>query len=104
MNHEEALTILRTHLDGYRGQSYEELQRLLGGPVTIEATGPSGTGYQIQVQAAWTDEPGGTLRVVGGISDGGWRSFTPLLEAFFVTPNGASGEARRADETEAAEG
>ena len=104
MNHDEALTILRTHLDGYRGQSYEELQRLLGAPVTTEATGPSGTGYQIQVQAAWTDEPGGTLRVVGGISDSGWQSFTPLIEAFVVAPNGASGDARRPDEAEAGEG
>ena len=90
MNRDEALAILRTHLDGYRGQSHEELQSLLGAPVTTEATGPSGTGYQIEVQAAWADEPGGTLRVVGGISDRGWQSFTPLIDAFVVAPDGAS--------------
>ena len=100
MNQDEALTVLRAHLDGYRGQSHQELQRLLGAPVTTEATGPSGTGYQIEVQATWADEPGGTLRVVGGISDSGWQSFTPLIEAFVMVPNGASGETRRPDEPE----
>ena len=104
MNRDEALTILRKHLDGYRGQSREELQRLLGAPVTTEVTGPSGAGYQIQVQAVWVDEPGGALRVVGGISDSGWQSFTPLIEAFFVAPDGATGEARRPDEPEAERG
>ena len=100
MNHDEALSILRTYLDRYRGQSHEELQHLLGAPVTAEATGPSGTGYQIQVQAVWADEPGGTLRVVGGISDSGWWSFTPLLEAFVVVPNGASGKTHSPDDPE----
>jgi hypothetical protein len=90
MNEQEARGVLRAHLDSYRAQSYRELQRLLGAPMTAEVTAPSGTGYQIEVQAVWDDEPGGRLRVVGGISDRGWQSFTPLIEAFVATPDSAS--------------
>jgi hypothetical protein len=89
MNKQEAMEVLRAHLAPYRSESYAALQRLLGSPETTEVRGPSGTSYQIEVQAGWDDRPGGNLRVVGGIDDGGWRAFVPLSDSFIVAPDGS---------------
>ena len=59
-------------------------------PVAEEVVAPSGKRYQLLVQAGWTGEPGGALRVVGGIDDRGWQEFTPIVQAFEVAPNGPS--------------
>ncbi len=89
MNTQEAIAVLRSHLARYRGEPYDALQRLLGAPETADTHGPSGTSYQIGVQAAWDDRPGGNLRVVGGIDDRGWRSFAPLIQSFIVGRDGS---------------
>ena len=89
MNTQEATAVLQSHLAPYRRESYTALQRLLGAPETADVHGPSGTSYQIEVQAAWDDRPGGTLRVVGGIDDRGWRGFAPMMESFVVAPGGS---------------
>jgi hypothetical protein len=89
MNTQEATAVLQSHLARYRGESYAALWRLLGAPETADVRGPSGTSYQIEVQAAWDDRPGGKLRVVGGIDDRGWREFAPMTRSFIVAPDGS---------------
>ena len=89
MNGQDARGVLQSHLARYRGESHAALQRLLGAPETADVHGPSGTSYQIAVQAAWDDRPGGNLRVVGGIDDRGWRAFAPMTESFVVAPDGS---------------
>jgi hypothetical protein len=85
----EALSVLRAALEPYRARSHAELQELLRAPVATQIPGPSGKRYQVLIQAAWVSEPGGPLRVVGGVADSGWQRFTPLVESFVVIPEPA---------------
>lgn len=86
MDRAEAATVLREYLDRYRDQSHAELQRLFQAPVATEVLASSGKRYQVLVQASWEAKPGGALRVVVGVDDGGWQRFTPLVEEFTVEP------------------
>jgi hypothetical protein len=90
MDKAEARAILAAQLESLRSTSYHELvERLLDDPETTEATGPSGTAYQLESQAFWDGGPGGDLRVTVSIDDGGWRAFVPLTESFIVSPDGS---------------
>lgn len=90
MDRTEAEALLHACLEAYRVRSHDELQDLLMAPVAEEVVAPSGKRYQVLVQAGWAAEPGGALRVVGGIDDRGWQEFTPIVQAFEVAPNGPS--------------
>ena len=88
MDNHEATTLLRKELGALRRRSYEELAKLAGGSLpTIAVTGLSGTVYQIEIDVLWDDSPGGAIRVVGSIDDGGLRAFVPLTEDFSVSPD-----------------
>ena len=89
MNNEEAAAILRDHLQIYRRRSYAELVALLGKPQVATADGSSGANYQLEVEVHWDDRPGGNIRVLGAIDDGGARAFKPLTDDFILAPNGA---------------
>jgi hypothetical protein len=89
MDRKEARTVLIGELSRYRAQEHRALQRLLTSQDTYEVRGPSGSTYQIEIQAVWDDQPGGNLRVMGSIDDGGLRAFVPLNEDFIITPTGA---------------
>ena len=88
MDNNEARDILATELARYRIRSYAELQRLLDAQDTVERTGPSGTKYQLEVEAVWDDEAGGNLRVIAHVDNRGWRAFVPLSHDFIIAPNG----------------
>jgi hypothetical protein len=57
MDDEEATRILAKELARYRRESFADLQRLLKEVDAYEVEGPSGTNYQIEIQATWDDEP-----------------------------------------------
>ena len=82
MSIEEARSVLVAELAHYRRESYQALQRLLGTQDAYEVAAPSGTEYQIEIQAFWDGKQGGDLRVVGAVDDGSWRDF-------IMTPTGA---------------
>src|SRR5882762_4329642 len=82
MNNEEARQVLVEHLEEYRGRSYAELLNLVDTSDDSELVVPSGTAYQIRVQAFWDDRSHQNIRVRGTIDDGGWRAFVPLVEDF----------------------
>ena len=88
MNHQEAKALLEDHLQDYRCRSYEDLVKLRDCPSVTELVGSSGTKYQVEVTVLWDDRPGGNLRVLGAIDDGGWRAFKPLCDDFILTPSG----------------
>lgn len=79
-----ARAILRKHLDSYRKRSVSELASLVDSPATAEVVAVSGERYQIEVQVFWADSEKRTLRVLGSIDDGGWRTLLPLCEDFLV--------------------
>ncbi|HEY7713523.1 MAG TPA: hypothetical protein VIE90_03410 [Candidatus Binatia bacterium] len=88
MDKAEASRILAEELARYRRESYASLQRLLKEVDAYEITGPSGTNYQIEIQAVWDDQTSGNLRVIGGIDDGGLRAYLPLTDDFILSPAG----------------
>jgi len=88
VNNEEAGAILRDHLQTYRRRSYSELVALLGKPQVTKTDGPSGAKYQVEVEVHWDDRPGGNIRVLGAIDDGGPRAFKPLTHDFILAPDG----------------
>jgi hypothetical protein len=88
MDNGEAAAVLREHLDGYRQRAYSELIGLRGRPQTAELRGASGSRYQVEVEVQWDGKPGGALRVLGSIDDGGLRSLRPITQDFILAPDG----------------
>jgi hypothetical protein len=90
MNNVEARSVLEMELAKYRAWPHRELVALIGNPRTIEVTGPSGTLYQIEIQALWDDpkKADGVLRVAGAVDDGGIRAYMPLADTFLLAPTG----------------
>ena len=89
MDKVEARDLLEEFLDDLKSRSREELLGLISHPVYIEKTGRSGTVYQIEYEAVWDSEPGGDLRIIASIDDGGFRSaLKPLTADFLVSFQG----------------
>jgi hypothetical protein len=90
MNKAEARTILATELSKLRELSYEDLVAMVDLPKrTIEMVGPSATRYYIDLVVYWDREPGGDVRVIGSIDDGGWTSFVPTNDSFIKAAAGS---------------
>ena len=90
MDKGEAISVLGRQLERYRGLAYAELLALLGEAASFEVVGPGGTTYQVEIDAVWDGEPGGDLRVIGRIDDGGWwRAISPLTSDFIISPDGS---------------
>lgn len=88
MDKSEARAVMAAQLDRYRAMSYAALRELIGETDAVEAAGPSGAAYQVEIQVMWDDQPDGDLRVHAGIDDGGWRAFSPLTDDFLMAPDG----------------
>lgn len=89
MDRQEAAQVLRRELTGYARRPRAELVSLVGDVDAYSVAGPSSARYQIEVDAHWDDEPGGTLRVLGSIDDGGLRSgFSPTTDGFLIDADG----------------
>jgi hypothetical protein len=90
MNNQEAIALLEQELARLRDEPYAALaNRMSAGVLAYERVAPSGTRYQVEVQVFWDDRPGGNLRVMGSIDDGGWRAFLPLNRDFVKAPDGS---------------
>jgi hypothetical protein len=90
MNKEEAQRLLLQELEIFRRKPFQELSKLVGDPIHIERKTPSGTEYQLEIEVFWDDPriPGGNLRVMASIDDGGFfSSFTPFTLDFIKTSN-----------------
>ena len=93
MNNEEAIALLEQELARFRAEPYAELVgRTTTGPVDLTRTAPSGRTYQVEIQVVWDGRPGGNIRVLGAVDDGGWRAFMPLTRDFIKAPDGSVGE------------
>ena len=87
MDRDEARQVFAQEMADLTRRSYQELvDVLLNKPQTVEKTGPSGTRYQVELEAWWDEKPNGVLRVTGAIDDGGLRAFAPLTESLLVRP------------------
>lgn len=54
-----------------------------------EITAPSGVHYYVDVSAHWDGLPGGAVRVIGTIDDGGLRAFVPMTDDFIKASDGS---------------
>ena len=89
MDKVEARGLLEEFLEELQKRSREELLGLISNPVCLEKTRQSGTVYQIDLEALWDFEPGGDLRIIVSIDDGGLLSaFKPLTANFLVSSEG----------------
>ena len=87
MNKTEAHRILSEHLAPFGQRTHAQLVPLVESDhvETLEAQGPTGTRYQLEIQFFWDSCPGGTIRVFGSIDDGGFRAFVPLSECLLIS-------------------
>jgi hypothetical protein len=88
MDKREASDLLRQALTPCRAFPYSDLVARIGDSVHSEVAGVAGTQYQVEIQFFWDDRPGGDIRVMGSIDDGGWSAFLPLCDSFIMAPDG----------------
>jgi hypothetical protein len=73
----------------YRKRPYEYwLSRVERDPIHFQFATDSGTECQVEINAFWDDHPGGNIRVLFAIDDGGWRACLPVTDDFIITRDG----------------
>ena len=93
MDVKEANAELARVVSEYRSKPYGFWESQIGQePIVFEITTETGNEYQVEIEAFWDVRPGGDIRVLFGIDDGGWRAFCPLTKDFVVTKEGRSVE------------
>ena len=89
MNNVVATKLLLRELERFRAETYAELVSRIGlDRIGIDVV-DDGVEYQIKIHFFWDDRPGGDIRVMGAIDDGGWRAFMPLTQSFIKSPDGS---------------
>jgi hypothetical protein len=89
MNNVEGRALAEAALSRLRGMTYGDLvDRFLNAADHEEVVGPSGTTYQIEIDAFWDSGKPGDLRVTVAVDDGGLRAFAPLTTDFIIAPDG----------------
>jgi hypothetical protein len=88
MDKTEARAILDEHLARFSRRAFSELVPLVEARhvETFEVVGSSGTRYQVEIEFIWDDQPGGVIRILADIDDGGIRAFFPLGRSELVSP------------------
>lgn len=90
MDKREAAALLETELESWRQLPYADLADLIGREsATREVGGGTKDRYQLVIEVFWDAKPGGALRVLGAIDDGGLRAFVPLTDSFIMAPDGS---------------
>lgn len=84
VNKEEALSLLGKFLDEVEASGYASLVNRIGESDALGVEGTSGSAYQIEYDILWDNKPGGPIRIIGNVDDGGWRAFAPFTESRLV--------------------
>ncbi len=75
----------------HRQKSYADWVARIGqGALVLEVKGADGREYQVEIEAFWDDSPGGNVRVLFSIDDGGWSAFAPVCDSFLIAGDGTS--------------
>ena len=82
----EAGRELRRLVSEHSGQTYAEWTHLVGYKKRCEFITDAGTWYQADIEAVWDDEPGGAVRVLFSLDDGGPSAFFPMTESLLIEP------------------
>jgi hypothetical protein len=82
MNREEAVQIADEWLAKFRSEPYAVLVARIDRDRLGEEITRGNTWYQLKLLCVWDSDPGGDVRVIASIDDGGFRSFVPLCRDF----------------------
>ena len=88
MNTGEAQRVLSEQLATYRPLPYAELVARIEKVETLEIPRRGERPWQLEFLFYWDSEPGGNVRVIGSIDDGGLRAFRPMSDSFIKAPSG----------------
>lgn len=86
---DEARSVLHREMKRFRSRRYDELVASIGTQETKELSPDEGAAYHMEFEAFWDDKPGGAVRFIGSVSDGGWWDFHPLSDDFLMNPDGS---------------
>jgi hypothetical protein len=89
MDKKEAGALLVEQLGAYRARPYADLIACIGQVGSVEIAGASGRPYQVEVNVLWDDRPGGAVRVIASIDDGGLSAFAPMTDSFIKASDGS---------------
>ena len=84
MDKTEAGALLQHELEALRDRFGVGIVGNVGHSFQKEATGPSGSAYQIEIDVAWDDSQRTRVRLIGGIDDGGLSAFRPLTLSILI--------------------
>ncbi len=87
-NAAEAKAVLRTFMEPYRRSTHTDLAQLVSKRKAVQLRGPTGSEYEIKVDAHWDDQPGADVSVCGTINDHGWCACQDIYELFSMSPEG----------------
>jgi hypothetical protein len=82
----EAARELQRLVTEHSGRSYAHWTHLVGYKKRCEFITDEGTWYQANIEAVWDDEPGGSVRVLFSLDDGGASAFFPMTDALLIEP------------------
>ena len=85
-NKHEAREELRRIVLEHEPLTYDSWLKHLGQVKRIEFTSASGVWYQATVEPLWDDRPGGVLRVMFCLDDGGIGAYSPLTDSLLLAP------------------
>jgi hypothetical protein len=91
VNQKEAKEILANRVRELKQLPYATFRSwvILKKVETPVASGPSGTEYQIEIQAMWDSKRRGDIRVFVSVDDGGLvSSLLPLCDSFIISSDG----------------
>ena len=94
----EAKAELRRLVTDHEGYSYAHWADLIEKVKGSEFTTKQGNWYQAEIEVFWDSHPGGTIRVVFAIDDGGRSAFFPMTDSLLIEPPG-DGDTRVVVET-----
>ena len=83
-NKGEARQELRRIVSERSGHSYSYWTTRLGQKERLEFTTAAGTWYQADIEPVWDDEPGGMVRVLFSLDDGGRGAYHPMTESLLI--------------------
>ena len=89
-NKAEAEAELRRVVAEHEGKDYAFWAGHIGQKKLLEFTAQSGTWYQGSVEVFWDDKPGGAIRVLFALDDGGVGAYHPIASSLLLDQRSAN--------------
>ncbi len=90
LDNPDAEEVLEEELKKIKDMPHSKLSTFMGASniLSYEVGGKNDdVGYDVEVESAWVDEPGGNLEVHVALFEKSWRVALPLTATFIITPD-----------------